>query len=67
MKACIEEAKKKGHRTLWLGVWEHNFRARAFYGKWNFREVGSHIFQLGNDAQTDILMECALDAPVLCR
>jgi GNAT superfamily N-acetyltransferase len=61
MKACIEEAKKKGHRTLWLGVWEHNFRALAFYGKWNFREVGSQIFQLGNCAQTDILMECSLD------
>lgn len=61
MQACLNEAKKKGHRTLWLGVWEHNLRARAFYGKWNFREVGTHVFQLGEDKQTDILMERSLE------
>lgn len=32
---------------MWLGVWEHNSRARAFYRKWEFREVGQQIFQLG--------------------
>ena len=57
MQACIGEAKKRGHQTLWLGVWEHNTRARAFYRKWNFREVGTHVFQLGDDPQTDILMQ----------
>lgn len=60
MQACVREAKQRGCRTLWLGVWEHNRRALAFYRKWKFREVGTHIFQLGNDAQTDILMECVL-------
>jgi len=57
MRVCINEASRHGHRTLWLGVWEHNHRAQAFYRKWNFHEVGTHIFQLGDDAQTDILME----------
>jgi ribosomal protein S18 acetylase RimI-like enzyme len=57
MQACIDEGRQKGFRTLWLGVWEHNNRARAFYRKWNFREVGEHIFRLGDDSQTDILME----------
>jgi ribosomal protein S18 acetylase RimI-like enzyme len=57
MQACISEAKQRGYKTLWLGVWEHNHRAQAFYRKWNFREVGRHIFQLGNDPQTDILMQ----------
>jgi ribosomal protein S18 acetylase RimI-like enzyme len=57
MRVCISDAKKQGYRTLWLGVWEHNHRARTFYRKWNFHDVGTHIFQLGNDAQTDILME----------
>ena len=57
MQACIEEAKQRGHKTLWLGVWERNARAQAFYRKWNFREIGTHIFQLGNDPQTDILMQ----------
>jgi GNAT superfamily N-acetyltransferase len=57
MRACIGEATKRGHKTLWLGVWENNPRARAFYLKWNFREVGTHVFMLGDDPQTDILME----------
>ncbi|HEV2914224.1 MAG TPA: GNAT family N-acetyltransferase [Pyrinomonadaceae bacterium] len=60
MRACMDEAKSKGYRTLWLGVWEHNGRARAFYRKWDFKDVGEHIFQLGDDAQTDILMERAI-------
>ena len=57
MQACIDEAKRGGHQTLWLGVWEHNIRAQVFYRKWNFREVGTHLFQLGDDPQTDLLME----------
>ena len=57
MQACIDEAKQRDYETLWLGVWEHNHRARAFYRKWNFIEVGKHVFQLGNDPQTDILMQ----------
>lgn len=60
MRACLDEARNAGHKTLWLGVWEHNARARAFYVKWNFREVGEHTFHLGSDAQRDILMERAL-------
>jgi GNAT superfamily N-acetyltransferase len=57
MRACISEARQQGYRTLWLGVWERNSRARAFYRKWAFHEVGKHIFQLGEDRQTDVLME----------
>jgi ribosomal protein S18 acetylase RimI-like enzyme len=57
MRACIDEAKQLGYKTLWLGVWERNGRAQAFYRKWNFHEVGTHVFQLGNDPQTDILMQ----------
>lgn len=57
MSVCMDEARRAGHETIWLGVWEHNERAKAFYRKWGFREVGSHVFQLGSDAQTDLLME----------
>ena len=57
MRACLAEAKQAGHETIWLGVWERNERAKAFYRKWNFRAVGHHVFQLGSDAQTDILMK----------
>jgi diamine N-acetyltransferase len=57
MQASISDAKQRGYQTLWLGVWEHNTRARAFYRKWNFHDVGTHVFQLGDDTQTDILMQ----------
>jgi diamine N-acetyltransferase len=57
MQTCITEATQKGYHTIWLGVWEHNQRARTFYRQWDFHEVGKHVFQLGNDAQTDILMQ----------
>jgi GNAT superfamily N-acetyltransferase len=62
MKECLEQARALGHKTIWLGVWEHNHRAQTFYRKWNFVEVGTHIFQLGDDAQTDLLMQ--KDLPV---
>ena len=56
MRACVDEAQRAGHDTLWLGVWERNARAQAFYRKWNFRAVGEHMFKLGSDLQRDILM-----------
>lgn len=60
MLACVDEARKAGRRTIWLGVWERNGRAQAFYRKWNFRAVGEHLFLLGSDPQRDILMERAV-------
>jgi GNAT superfamily N-acetyltransferase len=57
MRACLDEAGSAGYKTIWLGVWERNARAQAFYRKWDFRAVGQHVFQLGSDAQTDVLME----------
>ena len=60
MRACVDEAQQAGHRTIWLGVWERNGRAQAFYRKWNFRAVGHHVFQLGSDPQRDIVMQRAV-------
>jgi ribosomal protein S18 acetylase RimI-like enzyme len=45
---------------IWLGVWEHNPRAIRFYEKQGFIPFDQHIFQLGEDAQTDILMKLNL-------
>ena len=50
---CLIDAKHQGYKTIYLGVWEHNERAIAFYRKWNFVRVGDHIFQMGDDPQTD--------------
>lgn len=60
MQRCVSETREKGFQTIWLGVWERNGRAIAFYRKWDFREVGEHIFQLGSDPQRDILMQRAI-------
>lgn len=56
MAACDAEARRRNAKTLWLGVWERNPRAIRFYEKCGFRDVGSHVFVLGTDAQTDRLM-----------
>jgi GNAT superfamily N-acetyltransferase len=63
MQACINEAQRRGYETLWLGVWERNYRAQEFYRKWGFVEVGSHIFPLGDDPQTDFLMQRPVNPP----
>lgn len=60
MRACVEEARQAGYGTIWLGVWERNGRAQAFYRKWDFRAVGEQVFQLGSDLQRDIVMERAI-------
>ena len=57
MEKCFAAAKNKNYQTMWLGVWEHNYRAQKFYEKLGFNQVGNHIFQLGSDPQTDWIME----------
>ncbi|MBV6496406.1 MAG: GNAT family N-acetyltransferase [Acidobacteria bacterium ACB1] len=57
MDSCFERARRHDHDVMWLGVWEYNPRAIAFYEKNGFHAVGKHIFQLGSDAQTDLLMQ----------
>lgn len=61
MQAGIQEARQRGCDSLWLGVWEKNPRAIAFYQKWGFVETGTHTFMLGNDPQRDFIMELKLE------
>ena len=56
MQAVEDAACARGARTLWLGVWERNARAMAFYQKTGFTDVGSHVFMLGTDPQTDRIL-----------
>ena len=56
----VAEDRKASY--VWLGVWEHNHRALRFYEKNGFTAFGTHIFQLGNDQQTDILMKKSVAA-----
>ncbi len=57
MQACLDEAVKQGCDTVWLDVWEQNARARAFYRRWGFVEVGTQLFQLGSDLQHDLILQ----------
>lgn len=63
MNASLNEARQRGCDIVWLGVWEKNQRAIEFYKKWGFREAGSHIFSLGDDPQTDLIMVLELSRP----
>jgi GNAT superfamily N-acetyltransferase len=56
MNAVDELARSMGGRTLCLGVWEHNDRAKRFYEKIGFRDIGSQPYVLGTDVQTDRVM-----------
>ncbi|GAA4465294.1 GNAT family N-acetyltransferase [Nemorincola caseinilytica] len=53
---ALEVALQRGARYIWLGVWEHNHKAIAFYSKNGFLPFDEHIFLLGTDPQTDIMM-----------
>ena len=56
LSKAISLGKNKGFSYLWLGVWEQNENAIAFYTKKGFEIFNRHVFQLGNDPQTDLLM-----------
>jgi ribosomal protein S18 acetylase RimI-like enzyme len=57
---AINIARQRNADYVWLGVWEQNPRAINFYKKNGFLEFDKHIFKLGNDEQTDIMMKLKL-------
>jgi ribosomal protein S18 acetylase RimI-like enzyme len=57
---ALDLARQEKVDFVWLGVWEENPRAIRFYQKNGFVEFGRHIFHLGDDAQTDIMMKLDL-------
>lgn len=56
MDKAIQEARAQHKRYIWLGVWEKNKKAIAFYSGRGFQQVGTHSFLLGSDMQTDFIM-----------
>ncbi|HEY3270789.1 MAG TPA: GNAT family N-acetyltransferase [Geothrix sp.] len=61
MTEAVDMAVAWGADTLWLGVWENNHKALAFYARQGFREVGEHIFQIGQQIDRDLIL--ARDLP----
>lgn len=57
---AIQIARQKNADYVWLGVWEENPRAINFYKKNGFAAFDKHIFKLGDDEQTDIMMKLQL-------
>lgn len=60
MSAAIDQARALDAQTIWLGVWERNSRAIAFYRKCGFTLVGEHEFLFANEVQTDLVMARAI-------
>ncbi|PRY74858.1 GNAT family N-acetyltransferase [Alkalibacterium olivapovliticus] len=56
LNKAIAIAEKNVRSSVWLGVWEHNQPALAFYKKMGFEKVGAHAFYMGDDKQTDFIM-----------
>jgi diamine N-acetyltransferase len=56
MEECTRECRRRGHDVLWLGVWEQNRKAIAFYERWGFRHVGFELFNVGGDKQRDAIL-----------
>ncbi|QMW01056.1 GNAT family N-acetyltransferase [Spirosoma foliorum] len=61
MQHCLDWSRNQGYTAVWLGVWERNARAMAFYEKIGFRKFGFHYFQFGTERQRDFWLEKQLD------
>ena len=57
----LKIAKQLAVKSVWLGVWEENHRAIQFYSKNGFVTFDKHIFTLGDDVQTDLLMQLEMN------
>lgn len=53
----INRAEKDDFQYIWLGVWEQNPKAIEFYHKTGFHQFDTHVFTLGDEEQTDLLMK----------
>jgi GNAT superfamily N-acetyltransferase len=57
---ALQRARQLASESIWLGVWEKNTKAIQFYFKNGFVQFDTHIFKLGEDEQTDLLMKLQL-------
>lgn len=56
LNQAMDIAVKQNKRKIWLGVWEKNENAIAFYKKMGFVQTGAHSFYMGDEEQTDFIM-----------
>jgi diamine N-acetyltransferase len=60
LNEAVKIAQELNKSKIWLGVWEKNENAIAFYKKMGFVESGSHSFYMGDEEQIDIIMTLAI-------
>ena len=60
MDWVIAEARRRGADELYLSVFTQNHRAKRFYSRYGFEEVGPCVFMVGNQADEDVMMRLAL-------
>lgn len=53
---AIRMAESQKKQRIWLGVWEKNLAARSFYEKMGFVHTGDHVFNMGDEEQTDYIL-----------
>ncbi len=53
---AVEIAVRHNKKKMWLGVWEKNENAIAFYKKMGFIQTGAHSFYMGDEEQIDNIM-----------
>lgn len=56
LNKAIEIAMEHNKKKIWLGVWEKNENAIAFYKKMGFVQTGAHSFYMGDEEQVDFIM-----------
>ena len=62
---ALQIAKQIKSEYIWLGVLGKNSRAIRFYSKNGFVEFDKHLFKLGDDMQTDLMMKLEIHLPFL--
>ena len=60
MEWVFAEARGRGAAELYLSVFTENHRARRFYARYGFEEVGPYVFMVGNHADDDLIMRVSL-------
>ena len=54
---CLQTAKQKGYKSLWLGTWDANTKAQEFYKKLNFTEAGEYQYYYGEHFTTNLVFK----------
>lgn len=60
LNKALDVAREHNKKNIWLGVWEKNENAIAFYKKMEFTTIGTHTFFMGDEEQIDLIMNKTL-------